>query len=213
MSPVLTDRRASGMKRLTLSALISLLIGGCGSLVPQAEDVGKAYPAATTTRYAKALEFMDAGDDTRAVIEFEEFRSRYPDYSGPSVNLGIIHGRNGRPDAAMAAFQRALSNCTACAVAYNQMGILQRRQGEFASAEASYQKAIAADPGYALAYYNLGVLYDLYQGRLDLALKYYQGYVQHRADESTGDAVDKWIIDLQRRVGKTEPGSAPEASG
>ena len=64
--------------------------------------------------------------------------------------------------------------------------------------------AIAADPEYALAYFNLAVLYDLYQGRSDLALRYYQDYLKRQPDAQGNDLVNKWIIDLQRRVDNPE---------
>ena len=195
---------------LTMTVMV---LTGCGMMGGQPDHAATEYPAGTTTRYARALGYMDAGEDERALVELENFRERYPDYAGPLVNLGIIHGRNGRPDAAIAALRRAVSICTECAAAYNQMGIVQRQEGNFETAETAYLQAIKADPNYALAYYNLGVLYDLYQGRPDLALKYYRGYVERKPDSNGKDVVDKWIIDLQRRVGQSENADSPEASG
>ena len=112
----------------------------------------------------------------------------------------------------MLALRRAVELCSGCAAAYNQLGIQQREEGRFAEAEQSYLAAIAANPDYALAYYNLGVLYGLYQGRPDLALQYYEAYKERRRPEAVeqNDVVDKWIIDLRRRVG--EPGQAAGSS-
>ena len=180
-------------------ACVGCVTGGGSRL---AEDVNANYPADATTRYARALGYMDEGRDERAIEEFEHVIADYPDYAGPHVNLAIIHGRNGRPDAALLALQRAVEVCSGCAVAYNQLGIEHRRQGRFADAEQAYLAAIEANPDYALAYFNLGVLYDLYQGRPDLALQYYEAYKARRrpgaADQK--DVVDTWIIDLRRRV-------------
>jgi tetratricopeptide (TPR) repeat protein len=195
------------IRTISLSAVL-MMLAACGSADLQgsqpAENAESVYPSAATNSYARALGYMDAGDDTRAMQELEKLRNAYPEYAGPSINLGIIHGRNGRPDAAEEALQRAVAVCSSCASAYNELGILQRRQGRFAEAEQSYLNAIAADPEFALAYFNLGVLYDLYQGRSELALRYYQDYLQRKPDTDGKDVVNKWIIDLQRRIDQPE---------
>lgn len=197
----------------TLSASAALMaLAACGGFgLSGGQPAGEAeseYPASATNSYARALGYMDAGADARAIQELESLRSTYPEYSGPSVNLGIIHGRNGRPDAAEEALRRAVAVCSACAAAYNELGILQRRQGRFSDAEQSYLNAITADPDYALAYFNLAVLYDLYQGRADLALRYYEDYLQRAPDAQDSAVVKKWIIDLQRRIGAPERAAA-----
>ena len=123
-------------------------------------------------RDARALGYREARDDARAQREVGAVGEAYPEYAGAQVNLGIIYDRTGRPDAAEAAFRRAVSVCAECASAYNHLGITQRHKGLFAEAEQSYLRAIEANPDYALAYYNLGVLYDLYRGRPERALRY-----------------------------------------
>jgi tetratricopeptide (TPR) repeat protein len=198
----------------TVVALSLAVLGGCGTLGSKSGTVsdadGQSYPAAATHRYSRALGYMDAGDDVQAVRELESFGSRYPDYSGPLVNLGILHSRNGRPDAAMAALERAISICRECAAANNQLGILQRQQGRFEEAEASYLRAISADPGYRLAYFNLGVLHDLYNGRPDLAIEYYEDYLEHESDPDSRKLVEMWVADLKRRIGETQRAAKAE---
>ena len=104
----------------------------------------------------------------------------------------------------MAALERAIKICRTCAAANNELGILQRQQGRFADAEQSYLRAIAADPGYRLAYFNLGVLHDLYNGRPDLALEFYQRYLEHEPDQESRKLVEMWVADLTRRMGNTQ---------
>lgn len=204
MSPLSIKRAVTGRGSIRHAALavVVTLVGGCSWLgidLPAAD--GSAYPSTVTNRYARALGYMDAGDDTRAQRELETFGETYPDFAGAQVNLGIIYGRNGRPDAAEAAFERAVMVCAQCAPAYNHLGISQRRSGRFDAAEQSYLRALEADPDYALAYYNLGILYDLYLGRPELALRYYEDYVAHESVDTDVEQVRRWIIDLQRRVG------------
>lgn len=204
------------MSQLSINAIailvVASMLSGCGMLgIGGQPDVADGdFSKSVTNRYARALGYMDAGNDSRAQREFEEFGATYPDYAGAHVNLGIIHDRNGRPDAAEAAFRRAVTVCAECASAYNHLGITQRHKGQFDAAEQSYLRAIEADPEYALAYYNLGVLYDLYRGRPDLALQNYEAYVERESEDANVEDVRKWIIDLRRRV---EPQRSAQSGG
>lgn len=207
MSPLSIKRVSVKRASIWLAALAAVvtLTGGCSRFgFDRSAADGDAYPSAVTNRYARALGYMDAGDDARAQRELERFGETYPDFAGAQVNLGIIHGRNGRPDAAEAAFERAVTVCAQCAPAYNHLGISQRRSGRFDAAEQSYLRALEADPDYALAYLNLGILYDLYLGRPELALRYYEDYVTHESTDADVEEVRRWIIDLQRRVGRPD---------
>ncbi len=193
--------------RLCALALVTCGLAACigaGIGTQSGADINAAFPEDARSRYARALGLMDGGKDARAVEEFEQIIEQYPDYAGPYLNIGIIHGRNARPDAAMRVLQRAAEVCSGCAATYNQLGIEHRRQGQFEEAEKAYLSAIDANGEYALAYFNLGVLYDLYLGRPDLALQYYEGYQSRRRPSAVDqkDVVDTWIIDLRRRVGE-----------
>jgi Tfp pilus assembly protein PilF len=189
--------RNSINRLLMTGVVLSLALAGCST---RSVPTVSGSDAEATHRYSRALDYMGAGDDARATAELETLRDHYPEFSGPNVNLGIIHERNGRPDAAMAAFERAIEVCSACAVAHNQLGIAQREQGRFADAERSYQRAIDADPNYALAYYNLGILHDLYNRQPKLAVRYYRHYVDRETNPEDQKRVEKWIIDLTRRI-------------
>lgn len=211
MSRFSTDNLLLRILPMAFLAAILAACGGGAKVTEQADETPVEYPSDATTRYARALGFMDVGEDDRAVVEFEELVESYPEYSGPFVNLGIIHNRNGRPEEAMLALTRAIETCSVCAAAYNQLGIVQRQQGLFQEAEQSYLAAIEADPDYALAYLNLGVLYDLYRGRTADALRFYEEFKMRRRPEAldSKDVVDKWIIDLKRRI--AAPPTAAEA--
>jgi len=156
------------------------------------------------TRYENALAFMMARDDKHAIAAFTSLAEDYPAHAGPMINLGILYRRNDRPDAAIAALTQAIIICATCAPAYNELGILQRQQGRFDDAESAYLKSIEIDPDYALAFLNLGVLYDLYQRRFDDALENYERYVEISRDEAANAEVEKWIVDLRRRVAHVE---------
>ncbi len=154
--------------------------------------------------YQRALEAMRSGDVTEAELELEQLTLQYPDFAGPRVNLAIIYMDSGREEAAQQALERALALNPTHAAAHNQLGIVMRQQGKFAEAEQAYVDALAIAPDYALAHYNLGVLLDLYLKRPEEALPHYERY----QDLVEGDdQVRKWIIDLRRRLGITEPTS------
>ncbi|MGI9330725.1 MAG: tetratricopeptide repeat protein [Gammaproteobacteria bacterium] len=191
---------------------LAVLLNACAttpSLVTPAtgEEAVQEFPADASDRYARALGYMDAGDDGQAAAAFRALATDYPDYAGPLVNLAIIESRAGNTADGIALLENAVVICTHCAPAWNQLGILLRRQGQFAEAEKSYQQALNLDPDYALAHYNLGVLYDLYQQQPAFAVQHYERYVALNDDDTV--LVDKWITDLRRRIG--EPAQAAQA--
>lgn len=201
--------------RLLVPVLVAAL-AGCASGPPSASsqtsdtDAASAVSAGPTVdvpndaqvSFDRALAAMRNGDVTEAELELEQLILEHPDFAGPRVNLAIIYMDSGRDDAAQAALERALALNPAHAEAHNQLGILLRRQGQFAEAEQAYSDALAITPDYALAHYNLGVLLDLYLQRPEEALLHYERY-QILAGED--ERVKKWIIDLRRRLGITEP--------
>lgn len=201
MLPCLTKTRQIWLIAVSVAAL-----GGCGMVGGGSKTVVEGddnYPAAVKARYQSALSYIESGNDDRAERELENLRNAYPDYAGPLVNLGLIHARNGRPDAAMLALQRAVKLCSACAVAYNELGILERQQGNFDAAEAAYLNAINSDPQYPLAYYNLGVLYELYRGQPKKALTQYERFIEVEPSGTEAEKeVGRWVIDLRRRIAR-----------
>lgn len=199
--------------------LLLLLVAGtsaCGGLPWHEEPDATALVAApdpvATARYTEALAALAAGDDARAQPRLQELVQQYPDQAGPMVNLALVHGRRGEPEPAMLLLERAVTVCTNCAPAWNELGILQRQQGRFAAAEQSYQKALAADAGYANAAFNLGVLYELYLQRPELAMEQYTHFRQLLADDPAGGDVDKWIADLKRRTRGVQRAAQAEGS-
>lgn len=204
--------------RVTTLALLAFAValGGCAGNAPKpvtdsAATAEPVFPADAMDRYARALGWMDAGDDERAAAAFRDLAADYPDYAGPLVNLAILESRRGNTEAGINLLSNAVVICTDCAPAWNQLGILYRRQGRFEDAEAAYLKALAADPDYALAHYNLGVLYDLYQQQPATAVQHYERYVVLSNDAEAATTVDKWIADLRRRIG--EPPKTAQTEG
>ncbi len=189
--------------RLPLLAAV-LVMSGCAATGTNSSTDSKAegqarsdIPPQALTLFEQAATIMAAGDLVDAELRFREFLRRYPDYPGGHVNLAIIHINNGDEAAAQADLDAALALSPNHPAALNQQGMLFRRNGKFFEAEAAYLKAVTAAPDYALAHYNLGVLNELYLQRLDYALENFKQYQLLVGDDKQ---VEKWIIDLRRRV-------------
>ncbi len=196
--------------RLQLLAVV-LVLAGCGSSGSKPDEssspavvpgeAGSAelreVPAQAQTMFEQATAVMAAGDYLDAELRFKEFLLLYPGYPGAHVNLAIIHATNGNIDAGLDAAEAALFIDPDYAPALNQKGLLLRKNGNFIEAEAAYLKAVTSSPDYALAHYNLGVLNELYLQRLDIALQHFEIY---QALVGNDKQVEKWIVDLTRRV-------------
>lgn len=203
--------RASALALLALTVALGGCAGNKATQVAEGDEAAvPVFPADAMDRYARALGWMDAGDDARAAKAFREIAADYPDYAGPLVNLAILESRAGNTEAGINLLSNAVVICDQCAPAWNQLGILLRRQGRFEEAETAYLKSLAEDPDYALAHYNLGVLYDLYQQQPATAVQHYERYVA-LTDSAEQVPVDKWIADLRRRIG--DPPTAAQAEG
>ena len=88
------------------------------------------------------------------------------------------------------------------AIAYNHLGVVYRELGEFKQAQQAYEQALKLKPDYAAAYLNIGILYDVYLNNLAQALVNYEKY--QTLNGSPDDKVEKWIVDLKRRVSKNQ---------
>jgi tetratricopeptide (TPR) repeat protein len=155
-------------------------------------------PARAAQQYADALKLMKDGRATDAELEFKQLTLAYPEFAGPSLNLGLLYLQGSRLPEAEAAFKAALERNPASAVAANELGIVERKLGKFAEAEAAYQRTIAAEPSYAPAYLNLGVLYDLYLAEPQKALEQFEHYIQLAGENKQ---VAGWMVELRKRVG------------
>ncbi len=98
------------------------------------------------------------------------------------------------------ALERAIEQDKSDAIAYNHLAIIQRGNGDFKQARENYRKAIDADPDYANAYLNLAILLDIYLQDLPAALTNYEEFQRLKGEKN--DSIEKWVIDLKRRIEK-----------
>ncbi|NGY03415.1 tetratricopeptide repeat protein [Solimonas terrae] len=172
-------------------------------------DTGKGDPQA---RFAAALALMHDGRNDEAEIALLVLSQDFPQFSGPSTDLGILYAKAKKNAAAVSAFNAAIKARPDNAVALNWLGQLSRERGDYPHAEQFYRRAIAAQAGYAPAHFNLAILYDAAMHRPDLALVQYQAY-EKLAGADAQPMVAVWIHELQGQTiaaGGTPPAGASQ---
>ena len=119
--------------------------------------------SAQSGQYSLALEGERGG-----ALKFERKKSGGDDWFARALEL---EGRN--PEAALAAYQRAIKATPDQAGAYVNLGRLLFESGRRAKAERAYRDGIEACGGVPLLHYNLGVLLDD-AGRREEAIRHYE---------------------------------------
>jgi tetratricopeptide (TPR) repeat protein len=161
-----------------------------------------SVPVAVLERFTKANEAMVNGDLDFAEQELRWMIEQYPDLSGPTLSLALLHCISGNSEQAEIFFRKTIEKNSQNIYAYNQYGVFLREQGRFTDAEKAYQQALAIWPQYPDANINLAILYDLYMGRLEPAVKYYGIY--RDLLEQPDRKIDGWIIDAERRLASSQ---------
>jgi Tfp pilus assembly protein PilF len=156
-----------------------------------------AVPAAAQADFDAAVAALRAQRWPEAEPKLQQLAERFPQLSGPSLNLALGYAQSEQPELAERHFQRAIEANPNNRAARNQYGIWLREQGRFRESEAAYLQALVRWPDHADSHLNLGVLYELYLGRLPEALQHYQRYLQLRGTETP---VQGWAAELQRRL-------------
>jgi tetratricopeptide (TPR) repeat protein len=182
--------------------------GSPGAVAPRPE-----VPPEARADFARAVDFMRAGDTIEAESGFKQVALQYPQFAAPLVNLAILERKDGHLEEAEQTLKSAVARESGSAVAWTELGATQRMRGEFKDAATSYEQAIAADPHYAPAWRNLGVLSDLYLGDPNRALQAFEQYKQLTGEDKP---VSGWIAELRARLGLAplrHPAAAEPAPG
>ena len=194
-------RFASSYLQITVLALCSVL-AACGSISaakePSKSGASVDVPAAAQAAFDSALTAQRAQQWPEAERQLKQLAEKYPQLSGPQLNLALLYAQTQRPQQAEESFKRALQINPNNISAANQYGIWLRSQARFAEAETVYQQALARNPNSAETHLDLAILYDLYMGKLPQALEHYQRYLALIGDEKS--PVQSWVADLQRRM-------------
>jgi Flp pilus assembly protein TadD len=92
-----------------LSELRVLISGGdLPAAMVRADQAVAAQPRDAQLRFVRGVLLMDLARDAEALSAFTKLTQEHPDLPDPYNNIGLLHARAGRPEAALAALQEAL---------------------------------------------------------------------------------------------------------
>lgn len=201
-------------KLLCSMLLLAFLQSACQSILtpqpqPQTNAPTEPPPQAVAIDprpelYDLAITTAKEGQTNESIDFFRQLIALDPAYKHAHTNLGILLFQQKEYAQAQAEFLSAIEQDKNNAIAYNHLGIIERQQGLFKPAQQHYQQALEINPDYANAHLNLGILLDIYLQQWNDALAHYLKY-----QELTGkkdETVEKWIVDLQRRIEKKTKG-------
>lgn len=157
-------------------------------------------PPQAVNEHKKIIALMQAKKWNEAEGALQIMTTTFPSLSGPYINLGVVYTQLGQLDEAEKALLFAIDTNPQNMDAYTQLGFVYREQGKFAQAEENYLKALAIWPHHLPSAMNLGILYDLYMGRLQDALKYYE--LSQNIKGGDDRQLKGWIADISRRIDK-----------
>ena len=177
-------------------------LGGCQILTSSKTNASSAataeIPPAAETAFANAVAAQRAQQWADAEQQFQQLAEKYPQLSGPQLNLALLYAQTQKPELAETHFKRAMQINPANLAIYDQYGIWLRGQARFTESETIYQQALARDANRPDTHLNLAILYDIYMGKLPQALEHYQRYLELTHDEKS--PVQGWVTELQRRM-------------
>lgn len=171
-------------------------------LIPNPYQGNASVPPQALADFNVALQHMNAQQWTQANTLLLGMTQTYPELSGTYVNLGLVYRALDEPEKSIEAFKTAIEKNRKNTDAYSQLGLALREQGEFEQAEQIYLQALDVWPHDPKSLRGLGILYDLYMGKLSQALAQYR--LLSRVLNNDDKALKGWIVDLERRVPKTE---------
>mgnify|MGYP002631208260 CR=1 FL=1 len=169
------------------------------------EPAAQQQVAVEDLLYQQAIQSTRDGDIDKAIQQFTKVIQKDPSTKQAYTNLGLLYIHKKQNEEAKAAFLNAIKQDKNDAIAYNHLAVLQRQQGEFKLALFNYYKAINAKPDYANAHLNLGILLDIYLQDLPKALEQYEIY--QKLTDHKNESVEKWILDMKRRI-ETDSGNS-----
>jgi tetratricopeptide (TPR) repeat protein len=119
-------------------------------------DILRSQPHLAPVLHLRGIVALNSGDLNGAVELVRRAIAADASVAIYHCNLGEMHRRAGRPDAALAAGLRALAIDAGLPQALNNIGILYYDRGAFDQAADYYRRATVRAPDYAEAYSNLG---------------------------------------------------------
>src|ERR1700682_1255130 len=143
MNDTRTRTRRHAASATLPALLVAAALSGCTSLTMPTAEEPEPRPVASPTNIASLTDVV-----TRNPTDPQAYNMR-----------GTVLGQAGRPQDALADFNKAISLDPNYAQAYANRGLVQRQMNRLDQAIADYNKALAIDPSYAVAYLGRGIVY------------------------------------------------------
>ncbi|MDD4955678.1 MAG: tetratricopeptide repeat protein [Candidatus Omnitrophica bacterium] len=113
----------------------------------------------------EGLKYINSGDYSSAIKQFEKAIEMIPTESVAYINLGISYKKTGKPQEAIKSLEKALSlDPEDYQICYNLGNVYFELLKNYQEAEQWYLKAIQKNPSASAPYGNLGVVY-IYLGK------------------------------------------------
>ena len=194
--------RCFGVIRGSVIVMICYFLIACQSITQTGTDTDIDTGSAVMMLQKQADESLKAGKIDLAIEQLTALLKADPSVRQTYTRLGLSYLRKEDNKQAKQAFIHAIEQDKNDAIAYNHLAVIQRQEGLFQQALDNYKKAINADLDYANAYLNLGILYDIYLQEFSKAQAQYVIY--QRLTDSINENVDKWLLDIRRRIDTDE---------
>jgi tetratricopeptide (TPR) repeat protein len=156
-------------------------------------------PAEARSAFVVASSLLRDGKLKSARSHFKAMTEKYPQLSGPWVQLGNIAEKREKYDKAITSYKKAIEVNENNVNAYIALGLLQRRQGDFGGAQSTYRQALDVWKDFPEAHLDLAILYDLYLNRPEQAQKHYEAY--EFLSGGKNPKVRKWLAEVRQRTG------------
>jgi Tfp pilus assembly protein PilF len=203
-----TPFRLSGLKRLVIFLLASLLIVGCVS-APKKTDKEKEFKGIYFVEnesvdlevrqdFDTAIKLLREEQFTQAIELLNKVIKRSQNNSAPYINIAIAYGKTDKPDLAEENLKQALEVNPDHPVALNEYALLYRRTGRYSEARELYERVVQKYPEFTPVRKNYGVLCDLYLNDAPCALEQYEIYSEANPKD---EEVKLWITTLKQRLG------------
>jgi len=155
-------------------------------------------------RNALGVVYLDLRRPAEAQVEFQKAVELNPADPEAHHNLGLSHAEQGRFDAAIAGYRKALTlpTYTTPEVAYNNMGNAFFAQGRYKEAEEAYRAALQLEARMPSALYGLGMALSR-QGRQDEA----RGPLRAARDMGPTSPFSQAAAEALKALGEASPGA------
>lgn len=180
------------------------LFGGCATApapketisVPVAKSVSSTLDASVAGDYARAQDFMKAGNWAKATPLLAEAARKSPGFAPVWIHYGQALLAEDDPANAAKAIDHARGLAPKDAALLNIAGVIYAEAGHFKKAEAAHSEAVVINPNCGECHYNLGRFYDIYHQNLSAAIRHYEAYLNLSGE--TDEELSAWVDELKR---------------